>query len=405
MPARCVFLPANGGFPTKRRTPGSPARTPPGTRSPSGTAPAAARRAATPPASRALLPPPCHAATQPGVGGAPRLALLGFGPPRRRPPPRGRRRAGPALSSSAASSQRSRSSQSATASSGSRIELAQLGAPGPGASRMRTASNAGRLGVPVEGLDLPPREAHQRVAVPQRVVEEGEGVVPGQRRQPERQLGQVHGHRVLVHAVEAALGDQAAGVEDLVLVRRDVGTARRGRCQASTRASPSCRQASTRKAPEPMAGSQTLRSRICSGVAADRLARSRSRTGSSVVRTIGSVRAAACSASPSGGVPRSAAGPSRRAARGRAWRRGRPPAASAACRSSRVGGLLDRLGDLAGELAVGCAPRSHFLRLSPGVCAAGASRLTVVGAPCFFGGLMAIERPVAASRRKPIIVS
>ena len=45
------------------------------------------------------------------------------------------------------------------------------------------------------------------------VVEEGEGVVLRQRGEPERELREVHGHRVLVHAVEAALGDEAAGVE------------------------------------------------------------------------------------------------------------------------------------------------------------------------------------------------
>ena len=36
--------------------------------------------------------------------------------------------------------------------------------------------------------------------------------------EPERELGQVHRQRVLVHAVEAALGHHAAGVEYLVLV-------------------------------------------------------------------------------------------------------------------------------------------------------------------------------------------
>jgi hypothetical protein len=58
------------------------------------------------------------------------------------------------------------------------------------------------------------------------------------------------------------------------------------------RASPSWRQASTRNAPEPIAGSQTLRSRICAGWGGWPSApRSRARIGARVVRTIGSVRA------------------------------------------------------------------------------------------------------------------
>ena len=101
-------------------------------------------------------------------------------------------------------------------------------------------------------------------------------MVLGQRGQPERQLGQIHGHRVLVHAVEAALGDQPAGVEDLVLVGRDARALRLWTCQALTSSSPSCRQASTRKAPEPIAGSQTFRSRICSGVGCRRAFQNRS---------------------------------------------------------------------------------------------------------------------------------
>jgi len=49
---------------------------------------------------------------------------------------------------------------------------------------------------------------HQRVAVLQGVVEEGEGAAPVQRHQPQRQLGHLHRQRVLVHAVEAAIGHQ-----------------------------------------------------------------------------------------------------------------------------------------------------------------------------------------------------
>ena len=75
----------------------------------------------------------------------------------------------------------------------------------------------------MEGLDLLPREPDQRVAVPQRVVHEGERVVLRQRHEPERDLGEVHRHRVPVHAVEAALRDQPAREDHLVLVGRDRG--------------------------------------------------------------------------------------------------------------------------------------------------------------------------------------
>ena len=75
--------------------------------------------------------------------------------------------------------------------------------------------------------DLRGVEADEAVAGAQRVVEEGEWVLARQRREPERELGEVHGHRVLVDAVEAALRDEAAGVEHLVLVRRDRRAVRR----------------------------------------------------------------------------------------------------------------------------------------------------------------------------------
>ena len=80
-----------------------------------------------------------------------------------------------------------------------------------------------RVPLPVERLDLRPGEADQGVAVPQGVVQEGERMVLRQGREPQRQLGEVHGHGVAIHAVEAALGDQAAGEDHLVLVGRDLG--------------------------------------------------------------------------------------------------------------------------------------------------------------------------------------
>ena len=113
-------------------------------------------------------------------------------------------------------------------------------------------------------------------------------MVARQRREPQRQLGEIDGERVLVDAVEAALRDETAGMQLLVLVGRNgrllLRPARPGLDQPFAA---SARQASTRKAPEPMAGSQTFRSRICSGVASGP---SRSNAGSSACCTIGSVR-------------------------------------------------------------------------------------------------------------------
>ena len=71
-------------------------------------------------------------------------------------------------------------------------------------------------------------DADQRVAAPDGVVEEGERPVLAQRHQPERELGHLDGQRVLVHAVQAPLGHQSAGVGqplvrvlgDQLLVRR-----------------------------------------------------------------------------------------------------------------------------------------------------------------------------------------
>ena len=70
----------------------------------------------------------------------------------------------------------------------------------------------------MERLDLPSRQPHQGIAVPQGVVHEGQRVVPRQRAQPQRDLGKVHRHRVAVDSVEAALGDETAGEGHLVLV-------------------------------------------------------------------------------------------------------------------------------------------------------------------------------------------
>ena len=60
---------------------------------------------------------------------------------------------------------------------------------------------------PSQRADLVARQPDQAVAALQRVVQEGEFVVPRKGRQPQREPRQVGRHRVAVHAVEAALRD------------------------------------------------------------------------------------------------------------------------------------------------------------------------------------------------------
>src|SRR5690606_966725 len=67
--------------------------------------------------------------------------------------------------------------------------------------------------LPVEALDLVEVEADEGVAVAEGVVDEGEGEVFAEGDEREGELGELDGRRVLVDAVEAALGDEAASVE------------------------------------------------------------------------------------------------------------------------------------------------------------------------------------------------
>ena len=117
---------------------------------------------------------------------------------------------------------------------------------------------------PRDGGDLIAGEADERVAVAERVVHERERALAGEGDEPQREPSEVHGERVAIHAVEAALGDEPPRMEERDLPRRQ---RRRApvRSQAATRRSASCRHASTRKAPEPIAGSQILSARISSG--------------------------------------------------------------------------------------------------------------------------------------------
>ena len=61
---------------------------------------------------------------------------------------------------------------------------------------------------PVERLDLLPSQPDKRVAVAERMIQEGQRMVPRQRAQPQRHLGQVYRHGVPINAVETPLGDQ-----------------------------------------------------------------------------------------------------------------------------------------------------------------------------------------------------
>ena len=54
------------------------------------------------------------------------------------------------------------------------------------------------------------------------MVHEGQRMVSRQRAQPQRDLGEVHRHRVPVDSVQALPGDEAAGMDHLVLVGRNV---------------------------------------------------------------------------------------------------------------------------------------------------------------------------------------
>ena len=139
-------------------------------------------------------------------------------------------------------------------------------------------------------LDLPPRQADQRVAVAQGVVEERQRRAPAPA-SPATATSSPGRRRPGCGRRRRGSAGRRAGARRRPRPRRAGSpAARRGRAHASTSASASWRHASTRNAPEPIAGSQTFSSRICSGRGAPPASpRRRSRIGSSVVRTIGSV--------------------------------------------------------------------------------------------------------------------
>lgn len=77
------------------------------------------------------------------------------------------------------------------------------------------------LRAPNERLDLLEIEPYQTVAVAKRVIDERERERLAQSDEPERQLRELHRRRVLVHAVEALLRDEPAGVQVRVAVLFD----------------------------------------------------------------------------------------------------------------------------------------------------------------------------------------
>ncbi len=84
-----------------------------------------------------------------------------------------------------------------------------LGAPCGSRTVPAGAAPCPRAGIEVEPLrSARARDAQERVAAPQRVVEEGEGTLPLEGHEPQRELRHLDGHGVLVDAVEAAVGHE-----------------------------------------------------------------------------------------------------------------------------------------------------------------------------------------------------
>ncbi len=279
---------------------------------------------------------------------------------RRTPRRRGRRTAAPGRARPARRPTCRAAPQSDTSSPASRICRAQLGRPARRARRSGSPRSSARRRAS-SGSDSiwrrvsPTSESPWRRAWSRKV----RGVLARQRRQPERQLRQVDGDRVAVDAVEAALGDEPAGEDDLVLVGRDLRPLavdaprpRRGRRRAGgrprrgTRPSPSpgrrpsgrgSAPASARRRPRPEAVEDRLERR-----ADDRLGERARR----VVR-----------ARPAALVARLEDHRARRA-RGRASPPCRSPRPSAACSVLERRRVLDRRGDLRRQLAVGAVLRA-----------------------------------------------
>ena len=93
------------------------------------------------------------------------------------------------------------------------------------AVRLRTSRfqelASGEPGFPGEVFNLPAGKADEGIAAADGVVKEGEGMIFGQGGEPEGELGEVNGHGIAVHAVEAALRDDAHGEEFLGLIVRE----------------------------------------------------------------------------------------------------------------------------------------------------------------------------------------
>src|SRR5262249_50318717 len=81
--------------------------------------------------------------------------------------------------------------------------------------------NRSRLVGPREAADLAARETQNAVTAPDRMIEEGEGVVFGECGEPERQLSEFHSHWISIHAVETFLGNGPLREKHFVFVWRN----------------------------------------------------------------------------------------------------------------------------------------------------------------------------------------
>src|SRR5439155_17111794 len=80
---------------------------------------------------------------------------------------------------------------------------------------------AGRVWIPMKGLDLLSRESDERISVAECMVHEGKRVVPCECHEPERDFREVNRHRIAIHAVQAALCNESSRENYLVLISRN----------------------------------------------------------------------------------------------------------------------------------------------------------------------------------------
>ncbi len=250
------------------------------------------------------------------------------------------------------------------------------------------------------------RQSARRSARPanrptQRVIQERERMVLGQRRQPQRQLREVHRHRVLVDAVQATLGDQPPGMQDLVFIRRRMRAHCLCRCQALTSCRPVAGRLPPRTRPSPWPGRRPSGRESARAWVAIR-ASLQDGLGAWCGRSVPSANGA-CSANRCGGAHRWLQ--DHRALWDRCSRRVRGDLLIQGRQQvlDRLAAFFERFGRLAGDFWSVCS-LSHFAR-SPAFCVSSSSRLIVAGAPVRLGRLDGDARPWRLPDLKPIIVS